>query len=186
MGSYLLPQPHAFELPLNQVLSFMHNDSPFLAQSARLCICIFKFWSGVEQVWEIERFHCKFEWGHPVQQHERKRSGRPLGEIQRGFCASLHLFSPLWEDAALPLLGRSFCSPHLWRIASDSMLQGILAKVNSRKPRTLFCFQGNAFIFLWRVFLVHSVILKKPQSSICRKMLKPISESLPARMPLFL
>lgn len=61
MGSYLLPQPHAFELPLNQALSFMHNDSPFLAQSARLCICIFKFWSGVEQVWEIERFHCKFE-----------------------------------------------------------------------------------------------------------------------------
>ena len=147
----------------------------------------FKFQPWVEQVWEIGRFHWQPERGCPGLQRECERSGRPLGEIWRGF--ALQLLCPLEEDAVLPLCWRSLCSLHLWQTALWMTVQGILAEVSSGRPRS----QGpvplsreNAFMFLWSAFLVHSVIMKKPQSSICRKMLKAISESLPGRMPLSL
>lgn len=82
---------------------------------------------------------------------------------------------PLEEDSALPLCWRSLCSLPLWQTALWMMRQGIFAEVSSGRPRSQSPVplpRENAFMFLWSVVLVHSVIMKKPQSSICRKMLK--------------
>lgn len=165
----------------------MHIGSLFFCLSARLCI--FKFWPSVDQVWEIVTFHWKIEMERTVHHLGGEKSSWALGETHRGFCLSSIFSLPFWEDLALSLCWGSICSRHRWERAlwADALGNAYRSKQReTRRERELFCFWENAFIFLCSMLLVHSVKLKKPQSSICRKMLKPKSGSLPARTPLFL